>query len=220
MDHYSTVQEPWWDDRPLVVIGGGPSLKRYDIRDLRQHGRVVALNDAMVYCKADIVYSIDANWQRRSQQMVSEFEGEEVWLAASKWIKPYSAPLATPVKYIERVGVGTFSLNPDHVHTQGNSGYSILNLAYLKRAKEVYLLGYDMNEGSHSQWHEREEELGLKKRAMNPRYYQAWPSDFQVIAPILEGAGMRVVNCNPDSAVKCFEFSSYEDFGLKLASTS
>jgi len=221
MSHFTSVQAPWWDDRPLIVVGGGPSLEPYDCSDLREHGRVVIMNDAVNYCKADVLMSIDANWMRRSQSLVQEFEGEEVWLIASVYVKPYNVKTIATVNYLKRGEKGTLGETKKAIYCAGHSGYAILNLAYLKKAKEIYLLGYDMNEGPHDQWHDYEEEINLPRRAFNPNYYRDWPREFDELAPTLVGAGMDVINCNPGSSVKCFRFSTYEEFGLRqLVATS
>jgi len=218
--HFTTVQSPWWDDRPLIVIGGGPSLEPYNCTDLRDLGRVLLLNDVTNFCKGDVLMSMDANWMRRSQHLVEEFEGDEVWLIASRFVKPIVTPTKAVLNYLRR-GKKEKLIWGDRIYAAGNVGYAALNLAYLKKAKQIYLLGYDMNEGPHNQWHDHEAAIGLEPRPHYLNYYKDWPRSFDELAPTLVEAGIDVVNCNPGSSVRCFRFSTYEEFGLsQLVETS
>lgn len=212
---FTSIGQPFWDDKPCLIVGGGPSLKEWDIRDLRAFGRVVALNDTMRYIQCDVVFSMDTNWIKRSESLVAGFEGEEVWIATHKYVKPYTVSMKTPVRYVEKCNEKGLSRRRDSVNTQGTSGYGVMSLAFWKRAKLIYLLGYDMKKGFHQQWHDSEKILGLPRRRDNQHYYNQWGGRFSRMVRVLKEAGVRVVNLNPDSAVTCFEFSSYEEFGLR-----
>ena len=212
---FTTVQPPYWSDKPCIVIAGGPSLRKYDIRDLRSKGRVILLNDAIRYCKGDALFSMDSNWIRRSASLAAEFEGEGIWIATTEYIKPYVGEFKSQIHYLRKSS--EFGLNADlgKINTRGNSGYGVLGLLFHKRAKLVYLLGYDMKVGPHEQWHSAEKELELPKRASIQYYYRGWPKEFELASTQLEEAGVKVVNLNPDSAVTCFDYGTYEGFGLK-----
>ena len=43
---FGTIGPPWWDDRPLWIVGGGSSLSGYDLSDLWISGRVLGVNRA------------------------------------------------------------------------------------------------------------------------------------------------------------------------------
>ena len=214
---FDRVRTPYWDDRPLIVVGGGPSLRDYDVSDLCDRGRVVLLNDAVMFCKGDVLFSMDSNWIIRSTFMINTFEGEEVWLVVTKHHKQREYQTKVPVRYLKKMSsrVTILSTTPDQIYCAGNAGFAILNLALLKGAREVYLLGYDMNRGIHEQWHDSEEMLGLPKRAKNLAYYARWAQRIDEVSRTFREEGVRIINCNPNSSLTCFEFNSYEEFGLK-----
>lgn len=216
MGKYSLIDKPWWNDRPCLLIGGGPSLKGYDIRDLREHGRVVAINDSVRYIESDVLFSADANFVRRSYELIQNYEGEEVVLAVTDVVKPVPLPHKTPITCVERAcGIG-WSASRAYLYMRGNSGYSALNLAFVKKAKRIYLLGYDMSLGTHQQWHSSERELGLPKRIKNPNYYKGWADNFKLVLSHTP-PGTEVVNLNSESAVSFFKKGCYEDLGIKLS---
>jgi len=220
---FEPVKDPYWDDRPLVIVAGGPSLRNYDLSDLRNRGRVVLLNDAVMFCKGHVLFSMDANWIMRSAFLIDTFVGEEVWLAVSEHHMEQEYQTETPVRYLKKMSstVTTLSKTSDQIYCSGNAGFAVLNLALLKRARKIYLLGYDLGRGVHEQWHDAEEMLGLPKRIRNPLYYSRWAQRIAEVSSVFVEQGIRIINCNPGSSLKCFEFSSYEDFGLsQLVETS
>jgi len=220
---FDRVKRPYWNDRPLIIVGGGPSLRNYDISDLRARGRVVLLNDAVRFCKGDVLFSMDFNWINRSTSLIENFEGEEIWLIVGTHHMQQEYHGTVPVRHLKKMSskVTTLSRILDQVYCAGNAGFAVLNLALLKGAQLVYLLGYDLGRGVHEQWHDAEEVLGLPKRVRNPLYYSRWAQRIAEVSPVFEEQGIRIINCNPSSSLKCFEFSSYEEFGLsQLVETS
>jgi len=220
---YNRVAAPYWNDRPLIIVAGGPSLRSYDISDLRGHGRVVLLNDATMFCRGDVLFSMDSNWIMRSGFLIETFKGEEIWLTVGEHHAQQVYQTAVPVRHLKKMSstITTLSRLDDQIYCSGNAGFAVLNLALLKRAEEVYLLGYDLSRGVHEQWHEAEKMLGLPKRVRNPLYYARWAQRIAEVSSVFEERGIRIINCNPGSALKCFEFSSYEEFGLtQLVETS
>jgi len=218
---FNRVTEPYWVDRPLIIVGGGPSLRGYDCSDLRDRGRVVLLNDAVMFCEGDVLFSMDANWIKRSTGMINDFTGEEVWLTVSD--RQIHEVYARPVSHLKKMSsrVNTLSTSTDQIYCGGNAGFGVLNLALLKGARVIYLLGYDMNRGPHEQWHTSEALLDLPKRKSYQSYYARWGQRIGEVSSLFREKGIRIINCNPASAVTCFEFSSYEEFGLKqLVETS
>ncbi len=71
------------------------------------------------------------------------------------------------------------------MRTGGNSGYMALNVALHKGAKEIHLVGFDMDDGSEK--------------------YAQWIPRFRTTRQQLDAAGVKVINENPRSAVDAFE---------------
>jgi hypothetical protein len=197
---YGTVCSPWWDDRPLYIVGGGPSLTGFDFARLR--GRILTVNESLLYLLSvnlppDAVFSMDNNWARHRFCEMSRFRGEK-YLAVQEFYWPYVDQAATMLARVRRSGL---SDDPGAIHICGTSGYGALNLAYLKRAREVYLLGFDMA-GGH--WHPEPAWGG--GIPLDP-----WAAAFDDAAVQLRAAGVRVWNCSPDSKITAFPKISLEE---------
>ena len=189
---YGIVSSPWWDDAPVYIVGGGPSLRGFDFDCLRGR-RVLAVNEALVCLSfpPDAVFSLDNNWARHRCSEMSCFRGEK-FLAVQEDYWQYVDQSATMLRRVRMPGL---SEDPGAVHICGTSGYGALNLAYLKRAREVFLLGFDMD-GGH--WHP---EPGWGGGIP----LEPWASAFDAALPKLNRAGVKVWNCSPRSKITAFE---------------
>jgi len=95
------------------------------------------------------------------------------------------------------------------VHVCGTSGYAALNVAFLKRATHIALLGFDMYGGY---WHRAYNHLG------GPRISEmsdVWSAAFEPAARQLENAGVIVTNYSPDSRITAFPKATLEQLGQK-----
>jgi hypothetical protein len=108
---------------------------------------------------------------------------------------------------------GAWSSDPWLVVNGANSGYAGLNVALLKRAREVYLLGFDMvpppTAKASRHWHNGYPWTSIYASGI----FERWARYFDEGARQLP-AGVRVLNANPASAVRGFAFTTYEALGL------
>ena len=204
---FGAVGPPWWNDRTVYVVGGGPSLKGFDFTRLPSLGHVFGVNQAMVdaHCCAGISIDrlfIDANRLRLETFAASR----ELYLAPGNTWRKLLEPVAGAT-YLRNVPAG-LSREPGTVATGGTSGYAALNLAVLKGAKRIVLLGYDYGliDGRHHYhdaypWH----------HVANDQSWPAWAKQFDAAAPLLAAQGVEVVNASPQSAITCFPKMSIED---------
>ena len=91
------------------------------------------------------------------------------------------------------------SESPEVIHYGSNSGFQALNLAYLLGANKIILLGYDMKIAKSGKAHW----FGDHPDKVRSNY-PSWWSRFSVVADQLKGK-VQIINCNPDSALQCFE---------------
>jgi hypothetical protein len=160
----------------------------------------IAVSDAFRLAPwADILYSCDAAWWLHPKNVDAlKFGGTKVTLDDS---------LALPqVKLLRNSGTEGFDPNPECLRTGNNSGYQALEIPVHAGARKILLCGFDMH-GTHFFG---EHPDGL--RNTDPTVFQrAFIPQFEKLAPILAGMGVDVVNCNPNSALKCFRFGNLED---------
>lgn len=209
--HFAEVSEPWWDDRPLLIVGGGPSLAGRDLSRLRERGRVLGINRVPADTPCDACFSIDRTFIEQWADRMAEWAtaGLEVYAAVGS---DYDGPIALGVRYLERVQGSALSTDPRRVTNGLNSGYGAINVATLKRAADIVLLGFDLHTTGRTEpahwhagypWHARSAEI----------YFDRWAKRFEEIANSLP-PGTRIRNANPRSAIRCFPFTSYEELGL------
>lgn len=85
-----------------------------------------------------------------------------------------------------------------------NSGFGALNLAACLGADPIYLMGYDMGpQKAQGWWHSG------YPRENPPDVYDRFLALFEKHAPVISSMA-NVVNLNPDSNLRCFQFSTLE----------
>ena len=84
-----------------------------------------------------------------------------------------------------------------------NSGAAAINLAIQFGAKKIILLGFDMHldVNNNQHWHKvYTSPLNSIKESMK-KHLQGFP----VIAKDVEGTGIEIINCSPNSTIQCFQ---------------
>jgi hypothetical protein len=176
----------------VVCIATGPSLCAEDVEMCRgQH--VIAVNDAgRLLCQwADILYACDTRfWQH--YKGVPEFKGLKYSLTPT----PYK-----DVQQLRNTGVDGIETDPSGLRTGQNSGYQGMNLAVLLGARRIILLGYDLGKKPHKPTHFFGEHPPAL-RATSP--YHSFIAHFEKARGVLARLNVEVINCTPNSALKCF----------------
>lgn len=193
------------EDRTAVLIASGPSLTKAQVHDIKyawcDHPLwVMGVNDTYRIAPwIDTLYACDPQWW-------------DVHIDAVR--KCYIDELVTQDRgAAERYGlwhINSMSTNADpkralsndsgYIHTGSHSGYQLLNIAYLRGAKKIILVGYDctmMNGKRH--WFGNHPE-GLNRNSN----YGPWVAHYRRAATQLENHGIEVINCSPGSAIDCF----------------
>ena len=92
-------------------------------------------------------------------------------------------------------------LGKKNIHYGNNSGYQAINLAYLKGATDIILLGFDMQKtgGQVHYFGDHPEHL-----SNGPAFHSILPL-FDALAEDLAREGVKVINCTRQTALNCFE---------------
>lgn len=179
----------------FFCIASGPSLCAEDVDAVRGRGTVIAVNNAVQLAPwADVLYACDQRWWLAYRDLWSEFGGERVSC------QPENAAFGARIVAKEN-GDG---LGLQGVRTGGNSGHQALNLAYLRGATTVILLGYDMQHGADGRAHcHPDHPAGMSN--FPESVHGMCIASFGRIARDLRAQGMRVINCTRSTALHCFE---------------
>ena len=194
-----------WNDKPVVLVGGGPSLRGFAFNQLLAFDAwLVGVNDS-IFClpRCDCGVSVDRVFveQRRERLAEKIAGGMEMIIATGPIERNLDAT------YMPRRLSNKLSDKPDELVTCGTSGYGALNVAYLKRAKRILLLGYDYSaDGSHHHadypWHKP------PKRA---DCWSFWAKFYDSTRAQLDAAEIDVFNASPKSTIKAFQKGSIEE---------
>ena len=98
-----------------------------------------------------------------------------------------------PVKGASLPGLGK-----DILHYGGNSGYQAINLAYLRGATHIYLIGYNMGAGGNTHF------FGDHSGGLVSGNYAGFVEQFDRLSQDLAEEGVTVINCTPDTALYQF----------------
>lgn len=198
--NFGYVDGTW--DEPVYIIGGGTSLKDFDWDRLKDKF-TLGVNKAAWIKNTNAFFTLDSTLARQCYNEMDAYidSGGDAYLALpSNENATIQHPDATYVVRITSKG-----LSGDRQRIFGTfSGYGALGLCYLKKAPEVYLLGFDMvtgKEGHH--WHD-----GYRwQNDANRRYYPKWAEAFDHTVKLLEQSNIKVYNCVgvPESNVTAFE---------------
>jgi hypothetical protein len=113
--------------------------------------------------------------------------------------EPHTFPFIPNATYLRRLRFEGISFNPSHVQTGGNSGFAAFNFAVLKKAKMIFLFGYD-----YTQDHYCPERYTHQARDHNSRYWPRWATNFSEAKAALDKAGIVVVNASMVSSITAF----------------
>jgi len=208
---YEVLDNGAWRGQRAFLVGGGPSLRGFDFERLRGE-RVIAINAAFLEVPfADICFFMDytafLRWIKdnrlglEAKRLFYAFKGYRVYLDL------IGDREEADVYTLRSSGDWRTGLNQDMrngLYHGNNSGYGALNLAYCLGANPIYLLGYDMGyTGPKAHYHTHyPQPYGNKSTGV----FEAYTHSFQQVAPTLKKLGVRVINLNPRSGLRCFEF--------------
>ncbi len=184
----TAILPPAWGGEAWIV-GGGPSAQVFDLRRL-DGKRVLAVNDAVFTfslgrCEpsAVSVFSLDHVWVRRHCDWLAAFEGEK-HLAVPLETWPDVGGIEGAV-YLRRSSAAGLSLDPGVINAGCNSGYGAIGLCFLKGAKEIHLVGYDMDPKDNEN-------------------FVYWAPLFRTMLPQLKASGISVFNHSRNSFIDAF----------------
>lgn len=184
-----------WAGETVAVVGSGPSLRQRDVDRLRRRARVIVVNDSWRLCSwADMLYAADHRWWQY-HDYVRQFQGQRVTQQSGpkQWPAEAAANGLTVLQSRNNPG---FSEDPAVIHTGSNSGFQAVNIALLRGASRILLLGIDLY-GTH--WF-GEHPPALRKNSPHAMFRKA----FAEAAAQLDYSSVSVINCSLLSTLECF----------------
>lgn len=146
---------------------------------------------------ADMLYACDYPWwEQYIEEVRSHFSGE---LCSQDERALALGVTHTPGEHKPGLGL-------NKIHFGGNSGYQAVNLAFLRGAHKIILLGYDMQRtNGMTHWH-GDHPGNLSKHSP----VESWVQRFKAMALDLKQRGIVVLNASRETALPWFPRESLE----------
>jgi hypothetical protein len=184
-------------DRRVFLIGGGPSLKGFDLSSLKD-GTKVGINHSIFDVDCDLGVSIDQRFMLDDIMVngLREFSQSKALFLCPPTSKVDEVHKAIPEAII-LVESREFTLDPGVCHRQGGtSGYAALDIVASRGARDIVLLGFDYRPGHYHG--------GYPWSCGQKDNWVQWAENFGPMSKVLAGAGVVVVNASIDSRISCF----------------
>lgn len=207
---FDVMSDGAWKDQRCFIIGGGESLKDFDFSKLKNE-LVIGVNRAYEKIDCTVMFAMDRTlyeWittgalGQETKKKFGAFKGFPVWLDSAGYDYP------SGIFVLGKLPNSKFNYSMKNGISGGtNSGFGALNLAACLGANPIYLLGFDMKgkNGKQAWWHN-----GYPEK-QGDEVYKTYISDFKKAASELKEKGVQVVNLNPESELKCFDFGEFKD---------
>lgn len=213
-----------YEGETCVVIATGPSLNKEQVDYVKGKARVITINNAYQIAPfTDIQVACNDDWWEhywKEDKVLRE-------LKADKWTRYKHLAWEYSINYIDSIEKQGLSYDPSLVHINNGSGPMAINFATLYGFKKLLLLGHDMKFA-------KDYDGKNKKAGSTPRHYfgeypksmQHFPQslksinkngeiiglikNYEAMIPDLNKQGVEVINCTPNSSLKCFKVSTIE----------
>lgn len=189
----------------VSIVACGPSALKCGAASAPGH--VIAVNDAYQHVRHDALLSMDGRWAMNRVPTLGN--GPPLFLrrSAAAHCNPTTIALHERLIHLFDCDHQSDEFSNNLMQFNGpNSGYCALNLAYQMSPKIVYLFGYD-HKGGHfhkeSEWRQRGEGC-----SNSPRKFAEWSVSCYEARRAFDSRSIAVINTNPDSMVRAFEFGS------------
>lgn len=184
---FGNIGKPYWDDRPVAVIGSGPSIIGFDLEQLRG-AHVLAVKHAIFSAPwADAGFGMDLPRLEEWHSKLSNVQNHVYWGLPEDQLVPL--PPSRKVIFLRRrFGLGVPD-STDVVYGGRTSDFAAFQVCLHKRAKEIVLFGFDY--------------VGEP--------FQRWAEHFRIFVPYLNGKGISVINACPNSSLSCFQRATLQD---------
>ena len=171
-----------WSDKEVFLIGAGPSLEgfNFDVLD----GYTIGANKTALVANTDVMFSLDYRYMKEYHNEIMQYSGE-VYFGVLNKHETYYNPNCT---YLKAEREGGLSSDP-HMVIGLNSGYGALNIAYLKNARKINLLGLDMRISAKKHFHG-----GYEWDKSKGASYNSWARRFQIAKKSLDARDIEVIN--------------------------
>ena len=192
-----------WCPRDILCLGNGPSLGAVDFSLVNIPTMGINKSCRIHISEFHTMHDHPANWRAYTEAAPQSREilnigslPNERRLQRSQILFLFDPCNRSTERWIcERLGIEYMS------HSSGE--YALIACAFLG-FRRVWLIGYDSNDGEgHAKALIKDEERDYcidRERMGHARH-------FEQVAKVMDRLAIQVINCNPESAIKCWNFA-------------
>jgi hypothetical protein len=211
MDVYGKINKPFWDDKPVAVVGGGPSLVGFDFEQLRG-AHVLAVKGCIFDIPwADAGFGLDMPRYKEWRERLKDVQSRVYWAVPEDQLERTGPPPSKNITFIRRLDGQQISDDAGAIYGGGTSGFGSLQICRFKRAKRIVLFGFDYDGAYDSSAFRHNDRHYIKRREQDINNWREWAEHFQIYVPDFAERGIEVINACPASAIKCFQRCTLED---------
>jgi len=197
-------------NKPAILIATGPSLTEEVIEIIRPYKDdfiIFGCNDSYkVIDFLDLHYACDkAWWDLHAESFREKYPDLEAWTQSEEYKNS-----EFNLNVIAGVSERGLSLDSSLIHWGKNSGYQLLNIAFLMGCNKFLLVGYNMQRVNGKMHYFGDHPAELSRSSP----YDKFVRSFNTIQPEIKEL---IVNCTPESALIMFQ---YKDLQEELESAS
>jgi uncharacterized Rossmann fold enzyme len=216
----SILSSSEWQGKRCFIIGGGPSLENFGFHKLDGE-LTIGVNKAFTAYPPTINYAMDLRfYDALNSPDKKDLKAVELY---NKWVAYKGIKVFLKRSEKTRFDSGIYVVNSLPSKTisfdlkkgiwgGNNSGFGALMLAVALGSKKIGLLGLDMKideKKSKTHWHEGYPDQTLMGF---PKKLGSFSQCFEEFAASIMNNGITVDNLNPDSALGCFNKSTFDSF--------
>ena len=201
-DVQGKVGKPFWDDRPVAVIGSGPSIKDIDLEKSCAARMCWRSKVRSLVYRGPIVDGIDAARYLKlaSTTNLSDLQARVYWAMPQDELGRIEAPPKN-VTLLKRDNTNGFT-DPGVINGGGSVGWAAMQICIHKRAKHIVLFGFDYTAPDIQP---TRDSYALRKHEQEVRSWEMQAEQFALYAPFFTKHGITVANACPASAIRCFQ---------------
>ena len=217
-DISEVISPDTWLNKRCLLLAGGTSLENFDFNRI-QNELTIGVNKAFIKYPVTINYAMDYRFfdlvsvkpksyedEDHLYEKWLEFKGLKVFFRQSNKYR-FNPSIITVKNLLYKV----ISLDVSKgIWGGSNSGFGSLMLAIALGATKIGLLGYDFYVfGKKAHWHK-----GYHGQHLDsfPKKLLGFMDNFKEFADSIAKLGIKVVNLNEKSNLKCFPFDSLDHF--------
>lgn len=203
---FDKVEGPWWSEKPVAIVGNGPSLIGFDYTRLRDVFHVLAVKGAMFNMPwADAGFGLDIPRYREWCGILGTVTYPVYWATPTFDNKVMGEEHAPNVRFLRRIDINDVSDDPSAICAGGTSGYGAVNLAWLKKSRRMLLLGFDYSATAPQRGPWADGRAYVGDRPADESRWLVWAKNFTMMKRRIDVlGGAKIINASPQSQITAF----------------